>query len=1103
MSRRQTTQSPRGHHGIMTSDQVILPASCIPSKRPLDTTSEISSTSQAMIGLSDDELRKAAGGPSAPEQRLFLESSRTHSNYCSAMSSVSHLAHLNTLEEAPGDTSDVKRSMASDPRLSHSAPDTLPILSGDEEIEGRMFLPGCLSPTSPAPSGNNAEMNLPNSPESVQPAPDSIPVASMQSLPFIAPDDIDDLDSETSEADSSTESSSVFEEDLTSTYTASLLSEAENFTYENGRRYHSYREGTYVLPNDEPEQDRQDLLHHVRNLVLRGRLFHAPLEKNIQRVLDIGTGTGIWAIDFADAFPSAQVIGIDLSPIQPAWVPPNCRFIVDDAEAAWLYSRSQPFDYIHSRDMGGSISDWPRLLAQGFQHLRPGGWIELCEFEVMLRSDDDSIALAPTLCEFLGHLDRASARFNRPMNIARYHRQHLIEAGFENVHDDTFKVPSSTWPTDPLNKEIGKYNLCSLLLAVESYSLALFTRVLGWSNERTQVFLAGVRRELKNPDVRSYCILHVVYGRKPSHHLTWLFLLWSRASQTQLNPDYIEPCLSGSIFPCGASLLPIQCLGSQITGTQLLHAWLVAYVHPHAHKSATQHRPGVNHQQPFLWLIYSIAYAFFSPLRHFPGPFLWSISRIPSNISVLRGTNHLDILALHAKYGPVVRIGPNELAFNTPQAFRDIYGAGLGGTCFPKDRSHYEPPANGVDHLVCAVDDACHARQRRLIAHAFSKKALREQEGLIGGYVDTLITKLRTSIREGTSAVDIKAWMNFTTFDITGDLMFGESFDCLKDKRLHPWIGMIFNSMKAIAFIGVVNQFPALKGLLNRLLPGDVKRVGQEHFELTAQKVDKLLEANISRSDFLSAMLQNGLSEQMGQYDAGERIMTRAEIHSNGFMYLLTLTSLIVAGSETSATLLSGCIYYLCRTPRVMAKLTTEIRSAFTQNSNMTFRALEDLTYLAAVIDESLRMYPPFVTSLARLVPTGGALVSGHFVPERTVVACHHYASYHSESNFRYPDQFIPERWLGDPAFENDRKDVLQPFSLGPRACLGKDLANCEIRLILCKLLFNFDLQLHPESVNWPNQKVYYLWSKPSLMVSLKDRLSNSQTERPRLFMTS
>jgi cytochrome P450 len=190
--------------------------------------------------------------------------------------------------------------------------------------------------------------------------------------------------------------------------------------------------------------------------------------------------------------------------------------------------------------------------------------------------------------------------------------------------------------------------------------------------------------------------------------------------------------------------------------------------------------------------------------------------------------------------------------------------------------------------LVCAVDDASHGRQRRLLAHAFSEKALRDQEGLIRGYVDTLIKKLRAAVRHS-SVVDIKAWMNFTTFDITGDLMFGESFDCLKDSQLHPWIGLIFNSMKAIAFIGVVNQFPALKGLLNLFLPREVKRVGEEHFELSAQKVDRRLEANISRPDFISAILQNGLSEGKGQYRDSERIMTRAEIHSNSFMWVLFL----------------------------------------------------------------------------------------------------------------------------------------------------------------------------------------------------------------------
>ncbi|KAJ5818158.1 hypothetical protein N7474_003749 [Penicillium riverlandense] len=235
----------------------------------------------------------------------------------------------------------------------------------------------------------------------------------------------------------------IFDEDYhsdTSNYTASLLSDVKNYTYENGRRYHSYREGHYVLPNDDQEQDRQDLLHHVRNLVLNGALFRAPLGEHVQRVLDIGTGTGIWAIDFADSFPSAEVIGTDLSPIQPSWIPPNLRFLVDDAESQWLFSATRPFDFIHARDLGGAIADWPRLLRQAREHLRPGGWVELQEFEVTLKCDDESMRLAPTLCEFLGRLHQASEAFHRPMNIAEGHRQRLIEAGFEEVRDEIYKV---------------------------------------------------------------------------------------------------------------------------------------------------------------------------------------------------------------------------------------------------------------------------------------------------------------------------------------------------------------------------------------------------------------------------------------------------------------------------------------------------------------------------------------------------------------------------------------------------------------------------------------------------------------------------------------
>lgn len=333
----------------------------------------------------------------------------------------------------------------------------------------------------------------------------------------------------------------------------------------------------------------------------------------------------------------------------------------------------------------------------------------------------------------------------------------------------------------------------------------------------------------------------------------------------------------------------------------------------------------------------------------------------------------MDVLALHERYGPVVRISPNELAFNTPQAFRDIYGARPGG-CLPKDRSHYLPPANGVDHLVCAVDNAVHARQRRLLAHAFSERALRDQEGLIKGYVDTMIAKLRSKITKDSPRIDINSWMNYTTFDITGDLMFGESFDCLKDSHLHPWIQLIFSSIKALAIAGVANQFPVVGAIFHALVPKEVKRKAIEHFNLAAQKVDRRLETNMTRPDLISAILQNGLSEEEGQYLEGGRIMSRAEIHSNAFI-------LIVAGSETAATLLSGAIFYLCTNPLAMSRLVSEIRSAFTKEEDITFRNAACLTYLAAVIEESLRLHPPFVTSLARIFPLGGSMVDGYYVP--------------------------------------------------------------------------------------------------------------------------
>jgi SAM-dependent methyltransferase len=149
--------------------------------------------------------------------------------------------------------------------------------------------------------------------------------------------------------------------------TASINSSIMRYREENGRTYHAYKDGKYLGPNDEREMDRLDLQHHLFTLTLDGRLFTCPVEKEgqIHRVLDVGTGTGIWSIDFGDDHPEAQVLGIDLSPIQPSFLPPNVSFQVDDLEEPWTFR--EKFDFIYSRMMTASFADWPRFFEQCFE----------------------------------------------------------------------------------------------------------------------------------------------------------------------------------------------------------------------------------------------------------------------------------------------------------------------------------------------------------------------------------------------------------------------------------------------------------------------------------------------------------------------------------------------------------------------------------------------------------------------------------------------------------------------------------------------------------------------------------------------------------------
>ncbi|KAJ9628452.1 hypothetical protein H2203_002350 [Taxawa tesnikishii (nom. ined.)] len=192
---------------------------------------------------------------------------------------------------------------------------------------------------------------------------------------------------ESSDNSSTSGSDSGFGDEALST--ASVTSSIFDYEEEYGRSYHAFRRGKYVMPNDEREQERMDIHYHSVRLVLDSKHFVAPIS-DPGSILDVGTGTGIWAMDVADDHPGARVIGIDLSPIQPTAVPPNLEFQVMDADEPWDFS--DRFDYVHTRLMNGfSIKSWPFFYAQAFAALQPGGWVENQEFEVRFGCDDDTL----------------------------------------------------------------------------------------------------------------------------------------------------------------------------------------------------------------------------------------------------------------------------------------------------------------------------------------------------------------------------------------------------------------------------------------------------------------------------------------------------------------------------------------------------------------------------------------------------------------------------------------------------------------------------------------------------------------------------------------
>lgn len=297
--------------------------------------------------------------------------------------------------------------------------------------------------------------------------------------------------------------------------TESVQSSLYAYEVENGRTYHAYHAGKYHVPNDDGEQERMDLSYHSMRLTFEDKPFHAPIAAPTS-ILDVGTGTGIWAMDVADEFPSASVIGFDLSPIQPTFVPPNLQFEILDADESWEYG-SNRFDLVHTRFMNGfSIRSWPHVYREAWKSLRPGGWVENQEFDCIVVSDDNSMPEDSKLAEWVRLWNQGIGMMGMTGRIdTEKMAADMREAGFVNVTVKPYKMPIGPWPKDPRLKEAGLYGLGAVLDGMQGLSMKVFVNGLGWSVEELEVYLAEVRKELKRGHMHTYWPAYIIMGQKP------------------------------------------------------------------------------------------------------------------------------------------------------------------------------------------------------------------------------------------------------------------------------------------------------------------------------------------------------------------------------------------------------------------------------------------------------------------------------------------------------------------------------------------------------------------------------------------------------------
>ncbi|KAK3355189.1 S-adenosyl-L-methionine-dependent methyltransferase [Neurospora tetraspora] len=314
--------------------------------------------------------------------------------------------------------------------------------------------------------------------------------------------------------------------------TASISSSILQYRNVLGRTYHSdsVTDTEYWGPNDAKANEMLDIFHAAMVMLFDGKLYTSPLnEKEIKNAIDIGTGTGklinldrhlspllnftdhlYVQDDFADDHPNCNVIGTDISPIQPTWLPPNACFEINDATKEWTYQENY-FDFIHLRWLTGIIKDWNALYKEAYRCAKPGAWIEQLDGDAELYCFDGTMPNNSAMAQWVGR------KTGLEVNVVSSDTMEkgMKNAGFTNITSEEYYLPASPWSDDEKMKQLGLYYSAALTHDIEGFLVYFMPNYLGWTPKEIANYAATIRREFREAKIHANMRWRMVRAQKP------------------------------------------------------------------------------------------------------------------------------------------------------------------------------------------------------------------------------------------------------------------------------------------------------------------------------------------------------------------------------------------------------------------------------------------------------------------------------------------------------------------------------------------------------------------------------------------------------------